>query len=318
MRALVEGIEAVLPDGSVFHGLDALKKDNRGYDIKQLLIGAEGTLGIVTAASLRLVPAIAARAVGWVGVASPADALSLLRLAEARLGDSVEGFEVIADDGLGHVLSHIPGTRCPIETRTPWHVLIEVDHADLREPGPSERLESALAQALEQGIAADAAIAVNEAQAEAFWRIRESLSESEKAQGPALQYDISVPVARMPAFMVEAAAAAERTFPGTTASSFGHLGDGNVHFHVRAPKGTADGPAWIAAEGQTINAFVHDAVVAAGGSISAEHGIGQMKRAELGRLASPARLHAMRAIKAAFDPQGLMNPDKLIPRPEEG
>jgi FAD/FMN-containing dehydrogenase len=234
MRALVEGIEAVLPDGSVFHGLDALKKDNRGYDIKQLLIGAEGTLGIVTAASLRLVPAIAARAVGWVGVASPADALSLLRLAEARLGDSVEGFEVIADDGLGHVLSHIPGTRCPIETRTPWHVLIEVDHADLREPGPSERLESALAQALEQGIAADAAIAVNEAQAEAFWRIRESLSESEKAQGPALQYDISVPVARMPAFMVEAAAAAERTFPGTTASSFGHLGDGNVHFHVRA------------------------------------------------------------------------------------
>lgn len=318
MRALVEGIEAVLPDGSVFHGLDALKKDNRGYDIKQLLIGAEGTLGIVTAASLRLVPAIAARAVGWVGVASPADALTLLRLAEARLGDSVEGFEVIADDGLGHVLSHIPGTRCPIETRTPWHVLIEVDHADLREPGPSERLESALAQALEQGIAADAAIAVNEAQAEAFWRIRESLSESEKAQGPALQYDISVPVARMPAFMVEAAAAAERTFPGTTASSFGHLGDGNVHFHVRAPKGTADGPAWIAAEGQTINAFVHDAVVAAGGSISAEHGIGQMKRAELGRLASPARLHAMRAIKAAFDPQGLMNPDKLIPRPEEG
>ncbi|WP_375196855.1 FAD-binding oxidoreductase [Sphingobium sp.] len=318
MRALVEGIEAVLPDGSIFHGLDALKKDNRGYDIKQLLIGAEGTLGIITAASLRLVPAIAARAVGWVGVASPADALTLLRLTEARLGDSVEGFEIIADDGLGHVLSHIPGTRCPIETRTPWHVLIEVDHADLREPGPAERLESALAQALEQGIAADAAIAANEAQAEAFWRIRESLSESEKAQGPALQYDISVPVARMPAFMVEAAAAAERTFPGTTASSFGHLGDGNVHFHVRAPKGTADGPAWIAAEGQTINAFVHDAVVAAGGSISAEHGIGQMKRAELGRLASPARLHAMRAIKAAFDPQGLMNPDKLIPRPEEG
>lgn len=318
MRALVEGIEAVLPDGSVFHGLDALKKDNRGYDIKQLLIGAEGTLGIVTAASLRLVPAIAARAVGWVGVASPADALTLLRLVEVQLGDSVEGFEVIADDGLGHVLSHIPGTRCPIENRTPWHVLIEVDHADLREPAPSERLENALAQALEQGIAADAAIAANEAQAEAFWRIRESLSESEKAQGPALQYDISVPVARMPAFMVEAAAAAERTFPGTTASSFGHLGDGNVHFHVRAPKGTADGPAWIATEGQTINAFVHDAVVAAGGSISAEHGIGQMKRAELGRLASPARLHAMRAIKAAFDPQGLMNPDKLIPRPDEG
>ncbi|HKT76939.1 MAG TPA: FAD-binding oxidoreductase [Sphingobium sp.] len=318
MRALVEGIEAVLPDGSIFDGLDALKKDNRGYDLKQLLIGAEGTLGIVTAAALRLVPAIAARAVGWVGVESPADALALLRLAEARLGDSVEGFEVIADDGLGHVLSHIPGTRCPIVTRTPWHVLIEVDHGDRRDPGPTERLESALADALDQGIALDAAIAANEAQADAFWRLRESLSESERAQGPALQYDISVPVARMPAFMIDAAAAAEQAFPGTTASSFGHLGDGNVHFHVRAPKGTRDGPAWIAAQGKTISAFVHDAVVAAGGSISAEHGIGQMKRAELGRLASPARLHALRAIKAAFDPDGIMNPDKLIPRADEG
>ncbi|MCK0531129.1 FAD-binding oxidoreductase [Sphingobium agri] len=318
MRALVEGLEAVLPDGSILNGLEALKKDNRGYDLKQLLVGAEGTLGIITAAALRLVPAIAARAVAWVGVASPADALALLRLTEARLGDSVEGFEIIADDGLGHVLSHIPGTRCPIETRTPWHVLIEVDHADLSPPSPEERLETALADALTQGIAIDAAIAVNEAQAATFWRLRESLSEAERAQGPALQFDISVPVARMPAFMIDTAAAAERTFPGTTASSFGHLGDGNVHFHVRAPKGSTDGPAWIAADGKAINAFVHDAVAAAGGSISAEHGIGQMKRAELGRLASPARLHALRAIKAAFDPLGLMNPDKLIPRPEEG
>lgn len=318
MRALVEGLEAVLPDGAILHGLDALKKDNRGYDLKQLLIGAEGTLGIITAASLRLVPAIAIRAVGWVGVRSPADALALLRLNERQLGDSVEGFEIIADDGLGHVLSHIPGTRCPIETRTPWHVLIEVDHADLSSPSPAERLEEALAQALEQGLAVDATIAANNAQAAAFWRLRESLSEAERAQGPALQFDISVPVARMPAFMIDMAAAAERTFAGTTASSFGHLGDGNVHFHVRAPKGTTDGPAWIAAEGKSINAFVHDAVVAAGGSISAEHGIGQMKRAELGRLASPARLHALRAIKAALDPLGLMNPDKLIPRPEEG
>ena len=317
MRALVEGIEAVLPDGRVFDGLDALKKDNRGYDIKQLLIGAEGTLGIVTAAALRLVPAIAARAVGWVGVESPAEALALLRLTEAQLGDSVEGFEVIADETLGFVLGHIPGTRSPIETRTPWHVLIEVDHNDMREPGPSERLESALADAFERGIAIDAAIAANEAQADAFWRIRESLSESEKAQGPALQYDISVPVARMPAFMIDAAQAAQAHFPGTTASSFGHLGDGNVHFHVRAPKGTSDGPAWIAAHGRAINAFVHDAVVAAGGSISAEHGIGQMKRAELGRLASPARISALRAIKAAFDPKGIMNPGKLIPLPEE-
>lgn len=318
MRALVEGVEAVLPDGSIFEGLDALKKDNRGYDIKQLLIGAEGTLGIVTAAALRLAPAIAARAVGWVGVATPADALALLRLCETILGDSVEGFEALADETLGFVLGHIPGTRSPIETRTPWHVLIEVDHADLAEPGPAQRLENALTAAFERGIALDAAIAANEAQAEAFWRIRESLSEAERAQGPALQYDISVPVAKMPAFMIDAAAAAERAFPGTTASSFGHLGDGNVHFHIRAPRGTGDGPAWIAAQGQAINAFVHDAVVAAGGSISAEHGIGQMKRTELARLASPARLAALRAIKAAFDPRGLFNPGKLIPLPGEG
>lgn len=311
MRALVEGMEAVLPDGTVLEGLDALKKDNRGYDLKHLLIGAEGTVGVVTAAALRLVPAIADRAVGWAGVDSPEDALALLRLLEDRLGAHVEGFEIIADDGLGHVLSHIPGTRSPIETRTPWHVLVETDYAEAA--GAAALMEAALAEAFGQGIIRDAAIAASEAQAEAFWRIREALSEAERAQGPALQYDISVPVPRMPAFMIEAAAAAERAFPGTTASSFGHLGDGNVHFHVRAPRGTPDGPAWIAAQGAAINAFVHDAVVAAGGSISAEHGIGQMKRAELGRLASPARIGALRAIKAALDPRGIMNPGKLVP-----
>ncbi|MGE4324447.1 MAG: FAD-binding oxidoreductase, partial [Sphingobium sp.] len=318
MRALVEGVEAVLPDGSIFDGLDALRKDNRGYDIKQLLIGAEGTLGVITAASLRLVPAVAARAVGWAGVGSPTDALSLLRLAEARLGDGVEGFEIIADDGLGHVLSHIPGTRRPIAARTPWHVLMEVGQADLSAPAPSERLASVLAEAMDRGLAVDATVAINEAQADAFWRIRESLSEAERAQGPALQYDISVPVARMPAFMADAARAAEIAFPGTSASSFGHLGDGNVHFHVRAPRDTPDGAAWIAAQGPAISVFVHDAVVAAGGSLSAEHGIGQMKRAELGRLSSPARLTTLRAIKRAFDPLGIMNPDKLIPRTDEG
>ena len=318
MRALVEGIEAVLPDGSVFDGIDPLKKDNRGYDLKQLLIGAEGTLGVVTAATLRLVPAIAERAVGWVGVRSPEDALALLRLAERMLGDSVEGFEVLSGETLGFVLDLLPRARSPIETQAPWHVLIEVDHATREEPGPAQRLEQALAAALEDGVAIDAAIAANEAQADAFWRIRESLSEAERAQGPALQYDVSVPVAGMPAFMTEAAAAAQAAFPGVTASSFGHLGDGNVHFHVRAPKGTTDGPAWISAEGQAINRFVHDAVVAAGGSISAEHGIGQMKRAELARLSSPARLSALRAIKAAFDPKGLFNPGKLVPAPDEG
>lgn len=318
MRALVAGIEAVLPDGSIFDGLAALKKDNRGYDIKQLLIGAEGTLGVITAAALRLVPATAARAVGWIGVESPQAALALLRLVEEKVGDSVEGFEVLADDGLSNVLAHLPAARSPIETRTPWHVLIEVDHATHAEPGPAARLEAALADAFEAGIAIDATIAASEAQADAFWLIRESLSAAEKVVGPALQFDVSVPIPQMPAFMLECAAGVEASFPGITASSYGHLGDGNVHFHVRSPHGTSDGPAWIAAQGGAISAFVHDAVVARGGSISAEHGIGQMKRAELGRLSSPARLMAMRAVKAAFDPSGIFNPGKLIPLPHEG
>ena len=317
MRALVEGLEAVLPDGSIHHGLEALKKDNRGYDLKQILIGAEGTIGVVTAASLRLVPAIADRAVGWACVRSPQDALALLRLAEQTIGNVVEGFEVLEDETLDAVLNLIPGSRCPTETRAPWYVLIEADLDSAEGPSARERLEIALAAAFEQGVITDAAIAANEAQAEQFWRLRESLSQAERSLGPALQFDISVPVASMPAFMIEAGQAAERAFPGTSTSSFGHLGDGNVHFHVRAPKGT-EGPPWIAQSGPVISAFVHDQVVAAGGSISAEHGIGQMKRAELGRLATPAQLHALRAIKSAFDPKGIMNPGKLIPLASEG
>jgi FAD/FMN-containing dehydrogenase len=312
MRALVEGIEAVLPDGSIHDGIAALKKDNRGYDLKQLLIGAEGTLGIITAASLRLVPAIADRAVAWVGLDNPEQALALLRHMEAQLGPVVEGFEVLAGDTLGFVLDVIPGTRPPIEARTPWNALIEID-LDEGAIGPTahERMEAALASAFEAGLAVDAAIAASEAQAEAFWKLRESASEAERAQGPALQFDISVPIAAMPAFMVDAAASVEAAFPGATASSFGHLGDGNVHFHVRAPKG--EGAGWIQARGPEATRFVNDQVVAMGGSISAEHGIGQMKIDEFERLTAPAQINAVRAIKRALDPLGLFNPGKLVP-----
>ncbi|MPT49317.1 MAG: FAD-binding oxidoreductase [Sphingobium sp.] len=319
MRGLVEGLEAVLPNGEIYDGLAALKKDNRGYDIKHLLIGAEGTLGVVTAASLRLVPALSQTATAWVGVERPHDALTLLRQLQARFGNNIEGFEVIAGDGLGHVLSHIPSLRSPIDTPAPWHALIEFDISDARDASEAEMaIATAITDFMEAGHAIDATIASNKAQAEAFWRIRESLSEAERAQGPALQFDISVPVEAMPDYMVNTAKAAELRFPGTTASSFGHLGDGNVHFHVRAPKGTSDGPAWLAQSGEEISRFVHDAVMAAGGSISAEHGIGQMKRAELGRLSSPARLFALRAIKSAMDPSGILNPGKLIPLASEG
>lgn len=310
MRALVAGVEAVLPDGSIHEGLSALKKDNRGYDLNQLLIGAEGTLGVVTAATLRLAPAIAARGVAWAAVASPGDALTLLRRMQAAT-DTIESFEIIPGDSLGLVLKHIPGTRAPLDTPSPWHVLIEAVTSDGAAEPPARLLERLLAPALDEGLIADAVIAASEAQADAFWRIRDSLSEAERASGPAVQHDISVPVATMPRFMVEAARAAEARFPGTHATAFGHLGDGNVHFHVRAPAG-ADRDRWYAEDAPAVTRFVNDLVVAAGGSISAEHGIGQMKIDELARLAPPARLAALRAIRHALDPAGIMNPGKLV------
>lgn len=315
MRAQVEGLEAVLPDGSILDGLAALKKDNRGYDLRHLLIGAEGTIGVITAASLRLVPALAARAVAWVGVASTDRALGLLRHLEDALGDAVEGFEILSDEIVDVVLGEVPGTRRPIAAPAPWHVLIEAVTSDPGDAaGLAGRVEATLGEAMEKGLLIDATMAASETQAEAFWRIRESVSSSEKAKGPAMQYDISVPIGAMPAFMIDAAYACETAFPGSTAQSYGHLGDGNIHFHVRPPRDPADrGARWVAEQGEAVSRFVNDLVVAAGGSISAEHGIGQMKVAELARLASPARLASMRAIKGAFDPLGIMNPGKLVP-----
>jgi len=310
MRSLVAGVEAVLPDGSVHEGLAPLKKDNRGYDLNQLLIGAEGTLGIVTAATLRLVPGMVSRAVAWAGLESPARALALLRSIEART-DAVESFEIVPDATLALVLGHVPGLRAPLETRHPWHVLIEAVATDPGAEPPTALLERLLGTAIEEELAGDAVIAASEAQAESFWRIRHSISEAERAAGPALQHDISVPVDDMPRFMVEGGAAAEARFPGTHAVAYGHLGDGNVHFHVRAPAG-ADPARWYVEQGPAITRFVHDMVVAAGGSISAEHGIGQMKRAELERLGPVARLSALRAIKGALDPRGILNPGKLV------
>jgi FAD/FMN-containing dehydrogenase len=308
MRALVHGLEAVLPSGAVLDGLAALKKDNRGYDLKQLLIGSEGTLGIVTAAALRLVPAIGSRAVAWVGLAAPEQGLGLLRALERSLGDSVESFELIPESALELVLAHVPDTRAPLAGAWPWHVLIE---AVAPAGGPEPALAEAVAEAMAEGLAEDGTVAASEAQAEALWKIRDSISEAERKDGPAAKHDVSVPVAAMPGFMRSAAAAVEARFAGTRVNAFGHLGDGNVHFNVRAPAGA--GSDWLEAEGVGISGFVHDLVVVAGGSISAEHGIGQMKLAELARLGEPARLEAMRAIKQALDPAGIMNPGKLVP-----
>jgi FAD/FMN-containing dehydrogenase len=310
MRALVAGIEAVLPDGSVYEALTPLRKDNRGYDLKQLLIGSEGTLGIVTAASLKLYPAISSRAVAWLGLSSPEDALSLLRLLEERTGEAVESFELIPDTALQLVLAHVPGTRSPLQGRHQWHVLTEAT-SPTGGPDPARLLKDGLASSFEQGLAEDAAIAVNEAQAEAFWRIRDTISEAERKEGQGAKHDVSIAVEMMPSFIVSAASKVEERFPGVRVVAFGHLGDGNVHFNVTSPPG-ADAR-WLQTEGREVTSFVHDLVVAAGGSISAEHGIGQMRLSEFARLGGRTRLSAMRAIKQALDPKGIMNPGKLVP-----
>ncbi|WP_147037181.1 FAD-binding oxidoreductase, partial [Sphingomonas aquatilis] len=305
MRGLVAGVEAVLADGSVHDGLAALKKDNRGYDLTQLLVGAEGTLGIVTAATLRLVPLPAKRTTAWAATGDPQAALALLRRFQAAT-DALESFEILPAESLAAVLAHVPGARAPVAGAHRWHLLIEQT-----DPRGVAVTEAVLADALADGLIDDATIAASEAQAADFWRIRESISDSERALGPASQHDISVPVEGMPRFMIEAAAACEARFPGTHASGFGHLGDGNIHFHVRAAPGT-DPARWYAEDVPVVTRFVDDLVIAAGGSIAAEHGIGQMKLHELERLSSPARLAALRGVKAGLDPLGILNPGKLV------
>ena len=309
MRALTLGVEAVLPDGSIFDGLAPLKKDNRGYDLRHLLCGAEGTLGIVTAASLRLVPAAAARRTAWIGIDSPESALLLLRRVDAAIGRELEGFELIPHSCLDAVLRHIPQTRAPLAAAQPWYVLLELAGEDERALG--EALEAQLAAALDTGLIRDVVIAKSDRESEDFWRLRDSISEAERAEGPALQHDISVPVDLMPAFIAEDPARLAAAFPGVRALSFGHLGDGNVHHHVQPPIGV-DGATWLAEHGAAVSRLVYSHVLELGGSISAEHGIGQMKRDILAELDSPARLSALRGVKAGLDPAGLLNPGKLV------
>jgi FAD/FMN-containing dehydrogenase len=309
MRVLTLGIEAVLPDGSIFDGLAPLKKDNRGYDLRHLFCGAEGTLGIVTAASLRLVPAAAARRTAWIGINSPESALLLLRQVDVAIGRELEGFELIPHACLDAVLRHIPQTRAPLATAQPWYVLLEL--AGENDPALGEALERQLAAALDAGLIRDVVIAKSDRESEDFWRLRDSISEAERAEGPALQHDISVPVDLMPAFIAENPGRLNMAFPGARALSFGHLGDGNVHHHVQPPA-DVDGAAWLAEHGAAVSRLVYSHVLELGGSISAEHGIGQMKRDVLAELDSPARLSALRGVKAGLDPAGIFNPGKLV------
>lgn len=309
MRALVEGVEAVLPDGSVFGGLAALKKDNRGYDLKHLLCGAEGTLGIVTAARLRLVPAIVQRITAWAATPSPTTALALLRHLQTGFGAELEGFELIPQSCVDAVLAHIPGTRAPLLRQSGWHVLIEVaaDDADA-----ADALVTLATEAQAHGLLTDLVLAKSESEAEAWWRIRDAISEAERAAGPAIQHDVSVPVAAMPQFIADSPARLAAAFPGARVISFGHLGDGNVHHHVQPPR-HVDGAAWITANGEAVSRQVYSHAIELGGSLSAEHGIGQMKRALLAELSDPARIAMLRGVKRGLDPAGIFNPGKLVP-----
>jgi len=310
MRALVAGIEAVLPDGSVINDMAALAKDNRGYSLRELLIGAEGTLGIVTKAVLKLVPAIKDRCVAWVGVSSLANARALLHRCQAGMAGRLEAFEVVPHSALQTVLAEIPGTRASLESAHDWYALIEIVREGDDQSDSAALVERVLGDALAAGLVSDAVIAANETQAEALWRIRESISEAERSRGLAVQHDISVPVSRMAEFVDIASDRIERAFPGCECMAFGHLGDGNVHFHVRAPA-NVDNLTWKNV-GLSISSLVYDIVDEFEGSLSAEHGIGRSKVALLPRHLSPSRLAAMRAIKTALDPFGIMNPGALL------
>jgi FAD/FMN-containing dehydrogenase len=308
MRQLVLGLEAVLPSGEAWNGLKRLRKDNTGYDLKQLLIGAEGTLGVVTAAALKLFPELPSRAVAVAGVESPEAAVALLARAKEASGGAVESFELIGRLGIELALRHIPGAREPLESRPPWYVLIEIASG---EPGAAEAgMERLLTAGLEQGLALDASIAQTETQGRAFWALRENQSAAQKSEGAAWKHDIAVPVSRIAEFIAAAGAALEQRWPGVRVDAFGHVGDGNIHYDVLPPPG-GDAATHNARRDEAAH-LVHDIVMGLGGSISAEHGLGTMKTAEAAAYKSETELAALRAIRAALDPKRIMNPRVLF------
>ena len=308
MRDLVLGVEAVLPSGEVFHGLKRLRKDNTGYDLKQLLIGAEGTLGVVTAASLKLFPLLASRAVAFAAVQTPADAVALLKLAKDESGGAIETFELIARIGMDFVMKNIADSREPLDGRYPWYILIEIASA---EPGASEAaLERVLAAGLERGLVVDAAVAQNQTQAKAFWSLREHQSAAQKPEGAVWKHDVSIPISKIAAFIDEATTAVERFAPGARVLSFGHVGDGNIHFDILQPLG-GDAAAHNAMRDRGSH-LVHDIVAKYAGSISAEHGLGAMKTEEALLYKSPVEVEALRAVRRALDPGRIMNPRVLF------
>ena len=307
-RELALGLEVVLPDGRIWNGLRGLRKDNTGYDLKQLFIGAEGTLGIITAAVLKLFPQPKSSATAWLAIDSPQHAVGLLHAMQAEFGTQLTACELVSDVSLGMVLKHIAGAQAPLEP-SPWYLLVELSGPQ-EESVLREGLEAFLASAFETEMLTNAVLASSGEQARRLWALREDISEAQKVEGFSIKHDISVPVSRIPEFLVRADAALQAAYPGIRIVAFGHVGDGNLHYNQSKPE-SGENAEFIAAQAE-VNRLVHDIVNDLGGSISAEHGIGQLKRDELRRYKSDVELEMMRAIKAAFDPKGLMNPGKVI------
>ena len=308
-RELCLGVEVVTASGEIWDGLRGLRKDNTGYDLRDLFVGAEGTLGVITAATMKLYPLPAARVTAIAAVGSPHDALALLGLSQRLLGPALTGFEMMSDLCLTLVAKHFPDCPKPFAEPHPYAVLLESSDAE-SEAHATERFEALMAEAFEAGIVRDAIVAQSIAQSRRFWLLRENISEAQAAEGKNVKHDISVPISSIGDFVVATDAAIAERFPGVRMVVFGHLGDGNLHYNVSPPVGV-DGDAFLERQ-DAINGLVHDAVAAAGGSISAEHGIGVLRRDELLRYKSPVELALMRTLKQALDPLGIMNPGKLI------
>jgi FAD/FMN-containing dehydrogenase len=307
-RDLVLGAEVVLADGRVWNGLRGLRKDNTGYDLKQLFIGSEGTLGIITAAVLKLFATPRTRVTALAAIGGVAQAVELLRAVKQALGDRLTGFELISGFALQLVRKRHPDLPDPLPGHA-WYALLQIDDSAADVP-LAALVEAALARAAEAGLVIDATIAQSQQQADRLWALRENISEAQRREGPNVKHDISLPISAIAAFTDEAAGAIGAAFPGARVVVFGHLGDGNLHYNVAAPEGTA-AQAFLA-HTPAINRIVHDRVVAAGGSISAEHGIGQLKRDELAHYKEALDLELMRRIKTALDPRGLLNPGKVL------
>nr|WP_210327015.1 FAD-binding oxidoreductase [Bartonella apihabitans] len=308
-RELCLGLEVVLPDGRILDDLRYVKKDNSGYDLKDLFIGAEGTLGIITAAVMKLFPKPQGKAVAYAGMKSPEKALELLLLAQKKAGSMLTGFELMAKVGMEMSLNYVKGARAPLEHESEWYVLLDLSssHSDGE---ANNTMEDILSDALQQGIIEDASIARSVGQQKEFWRLREDMSPAQKLEGGSIKHDISVPIASIPDFISEAAKIIETISPGARIVCFGHMGDGNLHYNVSQPVG-ADKQAYLSLWGE-MNHRVHTLVMSYNGSFSAEHGIGQLKRKELVAFKSPVALSLMRSIKQLFDPKNIMNPGKML------